>query len=183
MPPMYDELRTPRLLMRRWTETDREPFAAMNVDAEVMRYFPSLQDRATSDASIDRFEETFMTRGFGFWAMETLADGAFLGFTGLGVMPAGVPAAGEVEIGWRLVTSAWHQGYATEAAKAAVELAFDTIGLPELWSMTSVLNAPSRRVMDRLGMTYSSSFDHPRVPVDHPIRPHVMYHLPNETMD
>lgn len=180
MPRRYDELRTTRLLMRRWTDADREPFAAMNADPEVMRYFPSLQDRTTSDANIDRFEETFETRGFGLWALETLADGAFIGFTGLSVLPAGVPAAGEVEIGWRLVTAAWHRGYATEAAQTAVDLAFDEIGLPELWSMTTVHNQPSRRVMERLGMTVSSEFAHPRVPVGNPVRPHVMYHLPRE---
>ncbi len=177
MPQTYDEVRTPRLLMRRWTDADREPFAAMNADPEVMRYFPQLKDRAASDAGIDRFEETFENRGFGFWVLETLSDGSFIGFTELSVLPEGVPAAGEVEIGWRLVATAWHQGYATEAARAAVDLAFGDLGLVELWSMTTVLNWPSRRVMQRIGMTYSSSFEHPRVPVGSPVRPHVMYHL------
>lgn len=177
---MYDEIRTPRLLMRRWSDADREPFAAMNADPDVMRYFPSLQDGATSDATIDRFEELFESRGFGLWALETLADGAFIGFTGLGVLPNGVPAAGGIEIGWRLVAAAWHQGYATEAARASVDLAFGEIGLPELWSMTAVHNEPSRRVMERLGMRFRSSFEHPRVPLGDPIRPHVMYHLPRE---
>ena len=174
---MYDELRTPRLLMRRWSKGDREPFAAMNADPDVMRYFPQLQDRESSDASIDRFEETFEARGFGFWVVETLTDATFIGFTGLSVLPDGVPAAGKVEIGWRLVSSAWHQGFATEAARASVAVA-DDIGLPEIWSMTSVLNQPSRRVMERVGMTVNCEFDHPRVPVGHPVRPHVMYHLP-----
>lgn len=180
MPCLYDEIRTPRLRMRRWTDADREPFAAMNADPEVMRYFPSLQERAASDSLIERIEGTFESRGFGFWALETLADGDFIGFTGLGVLPEGVPAAGQVEIGWRLVTSAWHQGFATEAARAAVELAFDELELPELWSMTAVRNLPSRRVMERLGMTLHDEFDHPRVPEGNPVRPHVMYHLPRE---
>lgn len=177
MPHMYDELRTARLVMRRWTESDREPFAAMNADPEVMHYFPSLMERAASDAFADRIEGIFDDRGYGLWALETLDGGAFIGFAGLNPLPDGVPSAGGMEVGWRLMSSAWHQGFATEAAREAVRVAFDEIDLPELWSMTTVANTPSRRVMERLGMTYSSSFEHPRVPVGNPVRPHVMYHL------
>jgi RimJ/RimL family protein N-acetyltransferase len=173
----YDELRTERLLMRRWREADRSPFAAMNADPEVMRYFPALQDRATSDASVDRFERLFDEQGFGLWALETVDGGDLIGFTGLNPMPDGVPGAGGIEVGWRLVSSAWGHGYATEAARAALAVAFDGLRLREIWSMTAVLNIPSQRVMQRLGMTPYASFDHPRVPEGHPVRPHVAYRL------
>ncbi len=175
MPVKYDELHTPRLLMRRWTGADRDAFAAMNADPEVMRYFPVVQDRSTSDASVDRIEALFTVQGFGLWALERLDTGHFIGFTGLNPMPDGVPAAGGYEVGWRLAAAAWHQGYATEAATAVLRLAFGDLGLEELWSMTAVRNEPSQRVMQRLGMTYSTSFEHPRVPVGHPVRPHVLY--------
>ena len=101
--------------------------------------------------------------------------GEFIGYTGL-TRCRGVPGAGGMEIGWRLARHAWHHGYATEAARAAREVAFAGGGLTEVWSMTAVLNEPSIAVMRRLGMTEAARFDHPRVP-EGPLRPHVLYHL------
>jgi RimJ/RimL family protein N-acetyltransferase len=172
----FDTMRTDRLLMRRWRESDREPFAALNGDAETLKYFPSTLDRAASDAVIDRIEAGFDERGYGLWALEVTGSGQFIGFTGLSPMPDDVPGAGGVEVGWRLAKTAWHHGYATEAARAALTVAFDGAGLDEIWSMTAVLNEPSQAVMRRLGLTEVARFDHPRVPEGSPIRPHVTYH-------
>lgn len=177
MSTRHDEIRTHRLLMRRWSEADREPFAAMNADPEVMRYFESIQDRRTSDAFVDRIEQRFEKQGFGLWAIEVMKTGEFIGFTGLNPMPAGTPGAGGMEIGWRLARQAWHRGYATEAARAALGVAFGPIGLDEIWSVTAVGNAASRAVMERLGMTVHSYFDHPAVRIGSPVRPHVAYRL------
>lgn len=163
--------------MRRWLEADREPFAALNADPETMRFFPDALDRDASDALVDRIESRFEQQGYGLWALEVAATGAFIGFTGLNPLPDGVPGAGGVEVGWRLARYAWHQGYATEAARAALGVAFGGAGLPEIWSMTAVLNEPSQAVMRRLGMTEVARFDHPNVPADSPLRPHVMFHL------
>ncbi|HEY7429577.1 MAG TPA: GNAT family N-acetyltransferase [Streptosporangiaceae bacterium] len=178
MTPRFDSLRTGRLVMRRWREADREPFAAMNADPAVMEFFPAPLDRAASDALIDRIEGLFRQQGFGLWALEVAGTSEFIGFTGLNPMPEGVPGAGGMEVGWRLAARAWHQGYATEAATAAVGVAFDGVDLPELWSMTSVLNAPSQAVMRRLGMTPYAYFDHPAVEVGHRLRAHIVYRLP-----
>jgi RimJ/RimL family protein N-acetyltransferase len=175
--PRFDQLRTARLIMRRWRDNDRAGYAALNADPEVMRYFPATQDRAASDAAIDRFEELFDRQGFGLWALEVADTGQFIGFTGLNPMPEGVPGAGGMEVGWRLARRAWHHGYATEAATAAVDVAFSGLRLGEIWSMTAILNEPSQAVMHRLGMTPYAQFEHPRVPDGHPVRPHVLYHL------
>jgi len=173
----FDSIETDRLLMRRWLESDREPFAALNADPETMHYFVSPLDRAASDALVDRIESRFEEQGFGLWALEIRETGQFIGFTGLNPMPDGVPGAGGVEVGWRLGKSAWHHGYATEAARAALGVAFDGVGLVEVWSMTAVLNTPSQGVMRRIGMTEAERFDHPYVPVGHPLRPHVTYYI------
>ena len=82
-----------------------------------------------------------------------------------------------MEVGWRLAVHAWHQGFATEAATAALDVAFRGAGLAEIWSMTAVLNEPSQAVMRRLGMTLYGHFDHPRVEAGHPVRPHVVYRI------
>ena len=175
-PQRFDTLRTERLLMRRWRESDREPFAVLNGDAEILKYFPSTLGRAASDALIDRIEACFEELGYGLWALEVTGSGQFIGFTGLNPMPDGVPGAGGIEVGWRLVRQAWHHGYATEAARAALTVAFDGAGLNEIWSMTAALNEPSQAVMRRLGLTEVARFDHPRVPQGSPLRPHVTYH-------
>jgi RimJ/RimL family protein N-acetyltransferase len=172
----FDTIRTDRLLMRRWTDADRAPYAAMNADPLVMRYFPATLDRTASGAHVDRIEELFERDGFGLWALEVAETGQFIGFTGLNPVPGDIPeAGGGIEIGWRLAAHAWHQGYATEAARAAREVGLD-VG-HEIWSFTAVLNEPSQAVMRRIGMWQHGFFEHPRIAPGHPLRPHVLYRL------
>jgi RimJ/RimL family protein N-acetyltransferase len=176
-PQRFDTISTKRLLMRRWLDSDREPFAALNGDPETMLYFPETFDRASSDAFIDRIESRFEAYGYGLWALEVSETGQFIGFTGLSPMPDDVPGAGGLEVGWRLAKQAWHHGYATEAARAAVTVAFNDLGFDEVWSMTAVINEPSMAVMRRIGMVEVDRFDHPRVPAGHKLQSHVTYHL------
>jgi len=177
MTSRFDEIRTDRLLMRRWRDSDLAPFAELNGDPETLRFFPATLNQEASDAFVARIEARFEEQGYGLWALELKASGAFIGFAGLNSLPDGVPGAGGMEVGWRLAKHAWHHGYATEAARAAVAVAFDGAGLPELWSMTAVLNEPSQAVMRRIGMVEVARFDHPGIAAGHPLQPHVMYHL------
>lgn len=172
-------LRTERLLLRRWRDDDREPFAALNADPEVMAYFPAPLDRAASDALVDRIEAGFTDHGFGMWALESLAEGSFVGFTGLAVPSFSAPFTPAVEVGWRLARPAWGHGFATEAATAALDFGFDRIGLTEIVSFTAAVNERSRAVMGRLGMAYDArdDFDHPGLPDGHPLRRHVLYRM------
>jgi RimJ/RimL family protein N-acetyltransferase len=163
--------------MRRWRDSDREPFAAMNADPEVMRYFPATMRPSESEALIARFEERFESQGYGIWVLELADSGEFVGYTGLNPMPDGVPGSGGMEVGWRLKRTAWGHGYATEAARAAVEVGFDGAGLGELWSITAVLNTPSQAVMRRIGMSLHGHLEHPKLAADSPLRRHVAYHL------
>jgi RimJ/RimL family protein N-acetyltransferase len=177
-PASFDTLRTDRLVMRRWLESDRAPFAALNADPHTMRFFPQTLDRAASDALIDRIETWFDQLGYGLWALQVAQTGEFIGFTGINPMPDGMPGTGGTEIGWRLARHAWHQGYASEAARAALAVAFNGLSLTEIWSMTAALNEPSQAVMRRLGLTEVARFNHPRIPPGHPLRPCVTYHRP-----
>jgi RimJ/RimL family protein N-acetyltransferase len=174
---MSNTLTTERLLLRRWRDEDREPFAALNADPEVMRFFPAPLSRADSDATVDRFEAGFDQHGFGLWALEETATGAFLGFTGLNVPSFDADFMPAVEVGWRLARTAWGNGYATEAARAAITYGFSQADLDEIVSFTSVPNVPSQAVMRRLGMIHVSNFDHPRLPTGHRLSRHVLYRL------
>jgi RimJ/RimL family protein N-acetyltransferase len=177
MAARYDRIRTDRLLLRRWRDSDKEPYAALNADPNTMQFFPHTLDRAASDAMVDHIEELFEQQGYGLWALEIAETGQFIGFTGLNPMPTDIPGAGGLEVGWRLTRHAWHHGYATEAARAALGVAFDGLGLDEIWSVTAVLNEPSQAVMRRLGLTEYARFEHPRIPDGHPLRPHLTFRL------
>ncbi len=171
------ELRTPRLLLRHWRDEDLEPFAALNGDPEVMRWFPSTMSRAASDALAMGQRALLEERGWGLWAIE--APEGFVGFVGLNEPRFEAHFTPAAEVGWRLARSAWGKGYATEAARAALAFGFDELRLDEVVSFTTVGNERSRRVMERLGMTRdpADDFDHPLLPPGHPLRRHVLYRL------
>lgn len=172
-------LATARLILRSWREADLAPFAAMNADPRVMEFMGGLLDRAGSDALVARALAHFDTQGFGLWAVEVAGGAPFIGFVGL--MRPGFAAAFTpcVEVGWRLAADHWGKGYATEGARAALAFGFGQAGLAEIVSFTSVVNARSRAVMERLGMVRdpADDFDHPNLPAGHVLRPHVLYRL------
>lgn len=171
------ELRTDRLVLRGWRESDLAPWAAMNADPVVREYFPEVLTRERSDASAARFQADLDRRGWGWWAVETVATGEFIGFTGLDPVEDGMPFTG-VEAGWRLARPAWGHGYATEAARAVVAHAFGALGLAEVLAVTTATNLRSQAVMRRLGMTRdpADDFDDPHVP-EGPLRHSVLYRL------
>ncbi|MEU4537931.1 GNAT family N-acetyltransferase [Streptosporangium sp. NPDC023825] len=172
-------METERLIMRRWREDDREPFAALNADPEVMEHFPAPLTRPQSDAMVGRIERAFDEHGYGLWALEVRETGRFIGFTGLAWQRFEAPFTPALEVGWRLARHAWGHGYAVEAARRAVAEGFAVAGVNEIVSMTPVRNARSRGVMERLGMARdpADDFDHPAVPEGHPLRSHVLYRL------
>jgi ribosomal-protein-alanine N-acetyltransferase len=176
---MNDEfsLSTARLRLRPWREEDLAPFAALNADPRVMRYFKQPLTRAESDAFVERTMNHFREHGFCFWAIELRETRALVGLAGLSraTFPAHFTPC--VEVGWRLAHDHWGRGFATEAAEAALDDGFGRLGLAEIVAFTAVGNERSRRVMDRLGMTRSAAddFDHPNLPPGHPLQRHVLY--------
>ena len=173
-------IRTARLLMRRWRDEDRGPFAALNADPAVMEHMTATLTRDQSDAHVDRIEACWNERGLGLWAIEVPGVAPFIGYVGL--WPADdLTGAGTVEVGWRLARAHWGNGYATEAACEALRFGFEQVGLDEIVSFTVPQNQRSRRVMERIGLRHdpSGDFDHPRVdPVADPaLVRHVLYRL------
>jgi GrpB-like predicted nucleotidyltransferase (UPF0157 family)/RimJ/RimL family protein N-acetyltransferase len=171
------ELRTDRLILRRWRLGDRPPFAALNADPRVMEHFPSVLSRRDSDALADLIERHFDRHGFGLWAVEVPGVAPFAGYIGLmipGFEAAFMPC---VEAGWRLGAEHWGHGYATEAARAVLAFAFDRLRLDEVVSFTVPDNVRSRRVMEKIGMTRdpADDFDHPAV--SGALRRHVLYRI------
>ncbi|MDP9101000.1 MAG: GNAT family N-acetyltransferase [Actinomycetota bacterium] len=172
-----DDLRTERTLLRHWRPEDRDPFAELNADPDVMAFFPSTLSREESDALADRIEEHFSLNGYGLWAVE--AEGAFAGFVGLSWATFEADFTPALEIGWRLARPFWGRGLATEAARAVLAAGLSVE--PSVVSFTAEVNERSWRVMQRLGMRRELEFDHPYPGLPERLRRHVLYRAERQT--
>lgn len=166
-----------RVLLRPWHDGDGDSFAAMNADPRVMEFFVAPLSRAESDALLASIRAVIAERGWGWWCVDI--GGKCAGFTGLSVPPYETPFTPCVEVGWRFRLQFWGRGYATEAARLALDYGFNTLQLPEIVSFTAMGNQRSRRVMERIGMQrdFAGDLAHPRIPEGHPLRSHVLYRL------
>ncbi|WP_299580434.1 GNAT family N-acetyltransferase [uncultured Microbulbifer sp.] len=177
MPELIQPI-TERLQLRQWREEDKPAFAELNADPRVMEFFPALLTRQESDAGVDRCKVHIEKYGWGFWALALRETGKFIGFVGIKNVTDDLPFAPAVEIGWRLAHPFWGKGYASEAARASLEVAFNTLHLTEVVSFTSLQNIRSQRVMERLGMRRDSLvFAHPQVPAESPLLQHCLYRI------
>jgi RimJ/RimL family protein N-acetyltransferase len=187
-------IETSRLRMRDWREEDIPTFAAMCADPIVMKHFPALLSYADAEAQARRIRVELERNGWGLWAVEVKDGAPFIGFVGLSqpkwradvdntALPFGsATSPGQarlVEVGWRLMPTAWGHGYATEAARAALDHGFHEQGLDEIVAFTVPANVPSQRVMERLGMVRdpSADFEHPNIPVGNPLRLHWLWRI------
>ncbi|AWN47026.1 N-acetyltransferase [Methylobacterium terrae] len=182
VPPAPARLTGENFALRRWQLSDDAPFAALCADPEVMRYFPAPKTARESQAEARALDRRFEEDGFGPWAVE--APEGFCGFVGCWRPARPLPLGdllgretGLVEIGWRLARPAWGRGFAVRGARLALADAFSRCALAEVVACTAESNTPSRRVMERLGMSEVGGFDHPGLPEGHRLRPHRLYRL------
>lgn len=170
-------LETDRIKLRRWEDSDREPFARMNNDPLIMEYFPRPLTEADSNRLVDRFIKHFDKHSYGLYVLERKEDGAFMGFTGLQKVPFKAPFTPATEIAWRLDYEFWGKGYASEAAAAVLKHGFDDVGLKEIVAFTVFDNKRSLGVMEKIGMTSvkGGEFRYPGLSDDHPLGAFVLY--------
>lgn len=171
-------LTTERLYLMQWQPRDFAMFANMNADPEVMKYFPKLLSSTLSDTIAKKCQQLIKDNGWGFWAVSLKESDAFIGMVGLNEVHADMPFAPNVEIGWRLHKDYWGQGYATEAARASLKFAFETLKLDEVVAFTAVINKHSQLIMQRIGMSDTQeSFYHPMLDLNHRLAEHVLYKI------
>jgi RimJ/RimL family protein N-acetyltransferase len=177
--PAATSLRTARLLLRPWRDSDLAAFAELNADPQVMEFFPAVLTRAESDEVAARVRRAFDERGYGLWAIEVPGVAEYIGFTGLSRPRFEAHFTPCVEIGWRLAAPHWGRGYATEASRAALRFAFEAVKLEEVVSFTVPENRRSIAVMEKLGLRRDpvDDFDHPLLPEGNPLRRHVLCRL------
>ena len=169
-------IETDRLILRSWKPGDLHLFAEMNKDSRVMRYFPATLSNAETEAFYNRIQNEFDSKGWGLYAVEIKSTGEFIGYVGLHEIGFDADFTPGVEIGWRLAADYHNQGYATEAAKVVLSLA-KSAGIERLFSFTAKINAPSERVMQKIGMVKAGEFRHPNLSDDSPLCVHVLYKL------
>lgn len=179
---MINVIETERLYLRQWQASDFAVFAEINADPEVMKYFPKLLTPKVSDIIASKCQQLIANQGWGLWAV-SLKDSTktyddFIGFVGLNDTHADMSFAPAVEIAWRLHKDYWGQGYATEAARAALNFAFTELSLDEVVSFTAVINKRSQLIMERIGMMDTrANFYHPALDPNHRLAEHVLYNM------
>ncbi|MGO4706715.1 GNAT family N-acetyltransferase [Microvirga sp. 2MCAF38] len=183
MRPCPDEIRTERLLLRRWDPRDTASYAALQSNAHVRRFFLKALTAEESEVDAKSHEESFEHNGFGLWVIEIPDDTPFIGIAGVRRIGREMPFEPRLEVGWHFSPSFWGRGFALEAARAALRDFFTRTDFQAVVSYTAHLNDPSKRLMQRLGMTTSEAedFDHPAMPEGHPLRRHVLYRLSRNT--
>ncbi len=177
---MPASLRTERLLLRPWRDADVAAFAELSADPAVMEFLYPLTEPGAVEAWVARVRAHWRQHRFGQWVVEIPGEAGFIGVVGLFTTAYAAHFTPAVEVAWRLGRAYWGHGYASEAARAALDCGFDRLGLAEIVAVTVPANRRSRRVMERLGMSRApeDDFDHPNVP-DGPLKRHVLYRLRN----
>ncbi|TNF65355.1 MAG: N-acetyltransferase [Gammaproteobacteria bacterium] len=170
---------TQRLILRTWQIDDISPMTKVNEDLKVMKYFPSIGNRDTTAWLIGRLEQHHNDHGFSLYPVILKQTNEMIGFVGLLTVGFQAHFTPAVEIGWRLGSQCWGNGYAPEAAYAMLEFGFNKIGLEKIVSFTVKDNLNSRRVMEKIGMTYDykNDFNHPKIDTKNPLSKHVLYEI------
>ena len=172
-------LRTERLVLREWRDADLDPLARLNGDPAVMEHFPAPMTFEESRHLVATVRRRWHQDGVGWWALELLATGEFIGFVGLARPRFEAPFMPAVEVGWRIAREHWGNGYAPEGARAALRYGFEELALDQIVSFTVPANVSSRRVMEKIGMQHdpTGDFEHPALEPGDRLRPHVLYRL------
>jgi RimJ/RimL family protein N-acetyltransferase len=172
-------IETKRLLLRPWKPEDAETYFHINQDPNVIAFLPGTMTIAEVHTFITRCNHSIETHQFGLYAVEVKATQEMIGFIGLAIPSFEAHFTPAVEIGWRLGSAHWNQGYASEGATACLDYGFNIIGLTEIVSFTIPENTRSIRVMKKLGMTRNpdDDFRHPRFEANHRLSKHVLYRI------
>ena len=175
------QLKTSRLILRNWRQTDIRPFAILNSDPRVCEFLPNILTYEETVTSVTKIESHFKEYGFGLFAVELISTKTFIGFVGLKYFSFDSHFTPSVELAWRLSWKNWGHGLATEAAQKVTQYGFEMLGLPEILAITAKRNQRSRRVMEKLGMftNEDENFLHPQLEHNHPLSEHVLYRFRN----
>lgn len=172
-------LKTDRLILRTFEERDIDPMSLIDQDPKVCEFLPGIGNREKTAQGVHGIMNHYHDHGFSLYAVELKSTGEMIGWCGLMIPAFKAHFMPSVEIGWRLASSQWNHGYATEAAKAVLQYAFENLQLNEVVSFTVPNNIRSRRVMEKIGLHHNpdDDFEHPKLEKSHPLCRHVLYRV------
>ncbi len=170
-------IETERLQLRDWKEEDKDIFKSINQDLEVMKYLGKPLTEDETNHLIEKVKKELKEDNFGVYAVELKENKKFIGSVGLHRTTFLSDFTPCIEILWRIDSNYWNKGYATEAAKACLDYAFNTLKIDEVYSFTSKLNKASMKVMKNIGLKFIKEFDHPNLRHDDPLSRHVLYKI------
>ncbi len=168
-------IETERLILRRWKNKDIPPFIEMCADLKVMEFLSAPLTPTEAQITVNRIQGHFKKHGFGLYAIEQKETKKFIGFTGFMIPNFEHFFTPCVEIGWRIKSTEWKKGFATEAATSCLQFGFSKLGFKKIHSFTSIHNLASERVMQKIGLHRKGTFFHPMLPSDHLLSEHVLY--------
>ncbi|MBN9231863.1 MAG: GNAT family N-acetyltransferase [Legionella sp.] len=171
-------LETQRLILRSFQMADLEAMATIDADPKVCEFLPALGTRENTTAGVQRIISHEQQKGFSLYAVELKTTHEMIGWIGLITPSFEAHFTPAIEIGWRLASQYWNQGYATEGARAVLDYAFTTLELEDVVSFTVEKNLASRRIMEKIGLHHDpkDNFNHPKLP-GHKLERHVLYRL------
>ena len=150
-------LETPRLRLREMTEHDLPPLRAILQDEQTMTAYEGAFDEAMTRDWLHRMINRYREDDFGLWAVELQDTDGMIGQCGL--TRQHILGADVIEVGYLFNRAHWHQGYATEAAAACIDYAFEQPAIERVWAQVRDTNTASMNVAIRLGMTIRGRFE------------------------
>ena len=166
-----------RLGFRSWSDSDLDSLVLLNQNAEVMKYFPSVQSTSQCFDFIKRMQQQMTKSGHCYFVVEELESGKFIGFLGLLEQTFESDFTPAVDIGWRLLPEFWGKGYATEGAKRCLEFGLSNLDLERIISIAPQINKASVSIMQRIGMTQIALFNHPKLEKNPDIQKCVVFEM------
>ncbi len=164
-----------RLGFRNWKFEDIEKMYHINIDKDVMEFFPSIPSYKETEAFVLRMQNSYIKNGYCYFAVDILESNEFIGFIGLSLQTFESEFTPCVDIGWRLKITAWGNGFATEGAKRCLKFGFDSLNLKNIYAIAPVLNLKSQHVMKKIGMRIITTFLHPKIEAEHSLQKCVLY--------
>ncbi|RMZ59890.1 N-acetyltransferase [Chryseobacterium nematophagum] len=164
-----------RLGFRNWKSADIDKMHDLNSDKKVMEFFPSIPTKEQTSEFVKRMKNEFENKGFCYFAVDKLENNEFIGFIGLLEQTYKADFTPCVDIGWRIKSSEWNKGFATEGAKKCLEYALNELKIKEVCSVTPKINVKSEYIMTKIGLKKQYEFEHPSLTHDERLKTCVLY--------
>ncbi len=166
-----------RLGFRGWREADILSLAEINADPQVMAFFPAIQNLQQTTDFVKRMQAQQASKGYCYFAVDRLDTNEFIGFIGLMDQSYEADFTPCVDIGWRLKSSAWNNGFASEGATRCLEYAFTKLALKRIYAVAPKINLRSEHIMQRIGMHKVKEFIHPMLRDDERLGQCILYEI------